>query len=47
MTKVINVSTICFELILLKKAFEEERLEETDELNKDDDDAADERERNT
>ena len=45
MTKVIDVSTICFELILLKKTFEEEKLEETDELDESDDDAADERER--
>jgi len=47
MTRVIDVSTICFKLTLLKKAFEEKRLEETDEFNEDDDDDADERERNT
>jgi len=37
MTKVINVSTICFKSISFKKAFKE-----TDELNKNDDDDADE-----
>jgi len=37
MTRVINVSTICFELI----------LEETDELDENDNDDADEREQNT
>jgi len=47
MMKVVNVSTICFESILFKKTFEEEKLEETDELNKDDDDDANEQERDT
>jgi len=47
MTKVVDVSTICFESISLKKALEERKLEETDELNDDDDDNADERERDT
>jgi len=44
MMRVINVSTICFELILFKRAFKEKKLEETDELNKNDDDDADKRE---
>ncbi len=43
MTKVVNVSTICFESILLKRTSEEKELEETDE---NDDDDAGERERN-
>ncbi len=47
MTRVINVSTICFELIFLKKTFEERRFEETGELDGNDDDDADERERDT
>ncbi len=46
MTKVINVSTICFESILLKRTSEEKELEETDELDENDDDDAGERERN-
>jgi len=47
MTKVIDVSTICFESISLKKTLKERKFEEADELNDDDDDDADERERNT
>jgi len=42
MTRVVNVSTICFKSILLKRTFKE-----TDEFNEDDDDDADERERDT
>ncbi len=42
--KVIDVLTICFKLILFKKTLEEKRLEETDELDENDDDAADEQE---
>jgi len=47
MTRVIDVSTICFEPTPLKRAFEEKRLEETDELDENDDDDAGERERDT
>jgi len=47
MTRVIDVSMICFESISFKKALEERELEETDELDENDDDDADERERNT
>jgi len=46
MTRVINVSTICFESISLKKTLKERKLEEADELNESDDDDAGERERN-
>ncbi len=47
MTRIINVLTICFKLILLKKTFKEERFEETDELDESDNDDAGERERDT
>jgi len=47
MTKVVDVSMICFESILFKKAFEEKKLEETDEFNENDDDDAGERKRDT
>ncbi len=47
MTKVVDVSMICFESISFKRTFEEREFEETDEFNESDDDDADERERNT
>ena len=47
MTRVVNVSMICFELISFKRTFEEERFKEADEFNEDDDDDAGERERDT
>jgi len=42
MTRVINVSTICFESILFKRALEEKRFKETDELDENDNNDADE-----
>jgi len=47
MMRVINVSTICSESILLKKTLEERELKETDELDENDDDDADKREQDT
>ncbi len=47
MTRVIDVSMICFELISLKRALEEEKFKETNELDENDDDDANERERDT
>jgi len=47
MTKVVDVSTICFKSILLKRTFKEEKFKETDEFNENDDDDADEREQDT
>jgi hypothetical protein len=44
MTKVVDVSTICFESIFFKKTLEEERLEETDEFEESDDDDAEKQE---
>jgi hypothetical protein len=43
MTKVINVSMICFKLILFKRTLEEKELKEANELSESDDDNADER----
>jgi len=45
MTKVVDVSTICFESTFFKKTLKERKLEETGELNESDDDDADEQER--
>jgi len=47
MTRVIDVSTICFESTFFKKTLEGRRLEETGELSESDDDDAGERERDT
>jgi len=47
MTRVVDVSTICFKSTLLKRTLEEEKFEETDELSGSDDDGAGERERDT
>ena len=47
MTKVVDVSTVCFKLISFKKTFKEEKLKEADEFNESDDDDANEREQNT
>jgi len=47
MTRVVDVLMICFKLIFFKKALEERKFEVTDELNKNDDDDADERKRDT
>ncbi len=47
MTRVVDVSMICFESISLKRTLEERKLEEADELDESDDDDADERERDT
>ncbi len=46
-TKVVDVSMICFELTFLKKTLEEEELKEADEFNESDNNDADERERDT
>jgi hypothetical protein len=45
MTKVVDVSMICFKLISLKKTLEERRLEEADEFKENDDDDAEKRKR--
>ncbi len=47
MTRVVDVSTICFESIFLKRTLEEEEFEEADEFGGNDGDDAGERERNT
>ncbi len=47
MTRVIDVSTICFKSISLKKTLKERRFKETDELDENNDSDADERERDT
>jgi len=47
MTKVVNVLMICFKSILLKRTLEEKKLEETDELDKNDDDDANKRKQDT
>ena len=47
MTKVVNVSTICFKLTLLKRALKERKLKETGEFNESNDDDANEREQDT
>ncbi len=47
MTRVIDVSMICFELISLKRALKEEEFKETDKLDENDDNDANERERDT
>jgi len=41
-TKVVDVSMICFKSTSFKRTLEEKKLEETDEFNKSDDDDADE-----
>ncbi len=46
MTKVINVSMICFKLIFFKKTLKERELKEINELNKSDNNDADEQKRN-
>ncbi len=44
MMRIIDVLTICFKLILLKKTLEKRKLKETNEFKESDNDDAEERE---